>query len=472
MKFSIPKIIFALLLMATSSTLFAQRFFPTVDTFIDERAAEISRVQNSVNSHKLEVRKFSGQQRITFIEFNVDSFNEQVSKADLCLYLFYASAVNQSEVIDVYEVTSENINNDITWTNLNGNYTLSATPVTSLTVTTAAVLTDSYGWYRFDIKDVVNRVAATSGSNKKIKLALKAQSTNLLVDFYSSEQTNYPHYRPFLVMTPAANTGLVEESKTIAAQDSYVYSSAIDTKYDEQRLLINYYKEGTSKQFRYANLRFNVPTTPLAENNRVTVKTKVYAAQSGENVVYLVDLLGINDLDDAINVNQFTWNTMPTAENYTYLRSRFFIQSDKINETDIEWDVTNYVKAQQTAGKTLVNFSLQIPELGGAVGHNLAFYARNYLNADPATTNVPQLIVYGSVSSINQKYIDQNKKVVVLDGKKLFVTDTNQLNGQIFNLQGGLAKSFSHVSSIDISSLSRGIYILKLDDNSLFKFIK
>ena len=463
MKKSILKLTFSLLLLVTCTTLFAQRYFPTVDTYIEQNSPTV--VENTTNPGKLVIRNIGGSQRISFLEFNIADFSEQVSKAELCLY-FYAVTNSGIETVDVYEVTSGIIANDITWTGFTGNYTLASTPITSLDIPATAI-----GWCRFDIKSLVNTIAATAGTNKKIRLAIKSRTTNLLMNFYSVDQTTYPHYQPFLIMTLAPATDLVEKSRTTVAQDGYVYNSAPDSKYDEQWLYINYYKNGTSKQYRYTNLRFNIPTITLNENNRVTIKTKVYGAQCDANIVYVVDLLGVDNLNDATDVNNLTWNTMPVTGNYTYLRSRFFSLDDKNNETNIEWDVTNYVKAQQTAGKNFVNFSLQIPELGGYVGHNIALYASNYLNLDPNSTNIPQLIVYGS-SATAISTTKEVQKFIIMNGNLLTVSNTKEFTGSIINTQGIAVKNIQSTSTFDTSTLNHGVYFLKLQDNTVLKFIK
>ena len=459
----IQRFTLTLLLVTVTSILFAQRYFPTVDTYIEQSSPTV--VENTTNPGKLVLRNIGGSQRISFLEFNIADFSEQVSKAELCLY-FYAVTNSGTETVDVYEVTTGTITNDITWTGFTGNYTLASTPITSLDIPSTAI-----GWCRFEIKTLVNTIAATAGTNKKIKLALKSRTTNLLMSFYSVDQTTYAHYQPFLIMTPAPATDLVEKSRTTVVQDGYVYNSAPDSKYDEQWLYINYYKSGTNKQYRYTNLRFDIPATTLNENNRVTIKTKVYGAQCDANIVYVVDLLGVDNLNDATDVNNLTWNTMPVTGNYTYLRSRFFSLDDKNNETNIEWDVTNYVKAQQTAGKNFVNFSLQIPELGGYVGHNIALYASNYLNLDPNSTNIPQLIVYGS-SATAISTTKEVQKFIIMNGNLLTVSNTKEFTGSIINTQGIAVKNIQSTSTFDTSTLNHGVYFLKLQDNTVLKFIK
>ena len=47
-----------------------------------------------------------------------------------------------------------------------------------------------------------------------------------------------------------------------------------------------------------------------------------------------------------------------------------------------------------------------------------------------------------------------------------------QISGQIYNVQGAQVKAFNAVPSVDISSLAKGIYMMKLEDNSVFKFIR
>lgn len=440
MKILIPKIFLTLFLIVTSSSLFAQRFFPTVDTYIDQYSPTV--VENTTNPGKLVVRNYSNAERISFLEFNIANFSEQVSKAELCLY-FFAVTNSGTETVDVYEVTSETITNDVTWTGFTGNYTLSSTPITSLDIPST-----SFGWCRFNIKNLVNNIAVQSGTNKKIKLALKARTTALLLNFYSSEQTTYAHYKPFLVMTPAPDASLIEKSRSTVTQDGWVGNILPDGYNDEQRLLITYYKNGASKEYRYTNLRFDVPAT-LNESNRVIIKTKVKSDQCGTNMNYVVDLLSINNLDDATNVNRLTWNTMPALGNYTSLRSRFFNNDDKTNETDIEWDVTNYVKTQKAAGKTKVNFTFQMPELGGAAGDQIAFYARNYLSVDVTSTNIPQLIVYGP----NTPSITSFTPATATDGTNVTITGTNFTGATSVSFGGTAASSFSVVNATTINAV-------------------
>ena len=70
------------------------------------------------------------------------------------------------------------------------------------------------------------------GSDKKIKLALKARNTVLKLDFYSKENATYPQYAPFLVMTPAMPSGLIEKSRTAVFEDGYIQDFEQQDPYD------------------------------------------------------------------------------------------------------------------------------------------------------------------------------------------------------------------------------------------------
>lgn len=433
MKKSTITLVILLLITALNSPLFAQRFAPTFDTYIDQTPANVGISYGTSGSFI--VRTTSTQQRITFMEFDIADFSEQVSKAELCLYVSGNSTTTGNDDIDVFEVKTGTINNTITWSGFT--YTLASTPITSLN------LNNGTGWRKFDIKDLVNTLAATSGSNKKIKIALKARSNVLYFSFHSSENTSFPQYAPFLVMTPAMPSGLIEKSRTSVVEDGHIESVYPTSAYNDIKLLVNYYLTGGIKQYRNANLRFNVPSITLGDNTRVTIKTKVKSADTGVDNTFVVDLKGINNLADATDVNTLTWNTMPAAENYTYLRSKFFGAADKTNETNVEWDVTSYVKAQKTAGKSYANFTLQIPEMGWAGGGNLAFYS---LNA--GSTTIPELIVYGAPSTITSF-----SPTSAGNGTSVIITGTNLSDATAVSFGGTAASSFTVNSDTQITAI-------------------
>jgi len=198
MKNTLCKSFFTLLCFAAlGNSISAQHIIPTVDTNIDQKLPDAP--QGTASG--LVIRTSANYNRISFLEFDLSSLNGKLSKAELCMYLFVASAANKSDIVELYEVTSGDINNDITWSNFDGKYTLSPAPITSLTIATGAAVSDSYGWYRFDIKDYINTKMQTVTA-KRIIIAVKAKTTNLKLNFYSNDYNGNPEYRPYLNIKP------------------------------------------------------------------------------------------------------------------------------------------------------------------------------------------------------------------------------------------------------------------------------
>jgi len=464
MKKTIIKFVAILCFIIFSNSIFAQRFSPTVDTYIDQKVPTTA--QGSANG--LVVRTTTGYNRVAFFEFNIADFSEQVSKAELCMYLYVANAANKTDTLEAYEVISGEISDAVTWDNFNGNYTLSDVPLAKIVVTTGATVSTAYGWYRFDIKGLINTLASTTGTDKKVKLAIKAKTTNLQLNFYSSNYAILPHFRPNLIMTPALPTGLVEKSRTTVAKDIFI-SSVDSTTSSNLKYIQTSYKKATPNEYTNSILRFNVPSVTLNDYSHVTIKTKVNSANCGTTMNYVVDLMGVNNLNNTTDIDILTWKTKPS--DLTYLRSHFFSADDKTNETDIEWDVTSFVKAAQTAGKTYADFSLQIPDKGAADGNAIAFYSRNWLDLDPSLTTIPQMIYYDSpTTKIDNNSID-NRKVIV-KGSTLIFSNTEALSGKIIDLRGKTINVFKSKTEVDISTLPKGLLMLVCENGKVYKFVK
>lgn len=195
-------------LMLTSVSLWAQVFSPTVDTYLAQATPGYN--NNAVGSgqypYRLEVRKNSGSgnERRVLIEFNIGSFNSQTTKAELNLYLYQVGNVPKTnsttitETVQVFDFSNYTIAANSTWTSINTaipnfetfNFgTALASKVVSITGIGDANNnnTTANGWYKFDITNLVNTVAATGGTDKKIKLLLKNATTNLVIRFFSTE---------------------------------------------------------------------------------------------------------------------------------------------------------------------------------------------------------------------------------------------------------------------------------------------
>jgi hypothetical protein len=198
----------------TSISISAQKFYPSVDTYIQQNVATMP--QDSVGGvFKIECRKSSALSRIGFIEFDLGSLSKQCTKAEVNLYCYETSNAGDEDV-EMYEVTSGVFDLHTTWNNFNAAYTLGSTYLSKNTIINASTVDPNLGvpataaWYKFDITSLVNKAAATTGTDKKIRVCVKAATGNLAVRFYSVNVLTEPDwnfvsdYAPFLdVQSPA-----------------------------------------------------------------------------------------------------------------------------------------------------------------------------------------------------------------------------------------------------------------------------
>jgi len=212
--------------MVTSISLSAQKFYPSVDTYIQQNVADSKLDSVPASLFKIECRMSASLSRIGFVEFNLGSLSKQCNKAEVNLYCYETSNAGDEEV-QMYEVTSGIFDGNTTWTNFNAAYTLGTTYLSHNTVLNASNpdpvtgLPATAGWYKFDITSLVNKVIATSGTNKKVRVCLKAATGNLAVRFYSVNvmtNTDWDYvaaYAPFLdVQSPA---GINEVASNVAS---------------------------------------------------------------------------------------------------------------------------------------------------------------------------------------------------------------------------------------------------------------
>jgi len=144
----------------------------------------------------------------------------------------------------MYEVTSGVFDFHTTWANFNAIYTLGSTYLAKNTVLNASNpdpvtgLPAAAGWYKFDITTLVNRAAATSGTDKKIRLCLKAVTGNLAVRFYSvnvltNTDWNYvSEFAPFLDVQSPAGINNVTNTNVATVYKNANNQIAIDCKGD------------------------------------------------------------------------------------------------------------------------------------------------------------------------------------------------------------------------------------------------
>ncbi len=208
----------------TSISISAQKFYPSLDTFIQQNVATTPQDSAPAGLFKIECRKSAALSRVGFIEFNLGNLSKQCTIAEVNLYC-YETANSGDEDVEMYEVTSGVFDMHTTWNNFNSIYTLGTTYLSKNTVINASVPDPNTGlpataaWYKFDITTLVNKAAATTGTDKKIRVCVKAATGNLAVRFYSVNVKTEPDwnfvadYAPFLDVQSAAGINDVATNK-------------------------------------------------------------------------------------------------------------------------------------------------------------------------------------------------------------------------------------------------------------------
>jgi hypothetical protein len=225
----------------TSISISAQRFYPSLDTFIQQNVATIPQDSAPGGLFKIECRMSATISRVGFIEFNLGSLSKQCTKAEVNLYC-YETANGGDEDVEMYEVTSGVFDMHTTWNNFSTVYTLGSTYLSKNTVINASHVDPDLGvpataaWYKFDITSLVNNAAATTGTDKKIRVCVKAASGNLAVRFYSVNVKTEPDwnyvdfYAPFLDVRTAAGVNDVAANNVASVYKNANNQLVIDCK--------------------------------------------------------------------------------------------------------------------------------------------------------------------------------------------------------------------------------------------------
>ncbi len=225
----------------TSISISAQRFYPTLDTFIQQNVATTPQDSAPAGLFKIECRMSATISRIGFIEFSLGSLSKQCTKAEVNLYC-YETANGGDEDVEMYEVTSGVFDLHTTWSNFNSIYTLGSTYLSKNTVINASHVDPDLGvpataaWYKFDITTLVNKAAVTTGTDKKIRVCVKAASGNLAVRFYSVNVKTDPDwnfvdfYAPFLDVQTAAGINDVATNNVASVYKNANNQLVVDCK--------------------------------------------------------------------------------------------------------------------------------------------------------------------------------------------------------------------------------------------------
>ena len=189
MKKSYILSIIACMLLAVSYVN-AQHLTPSIDLFVQQNNGG----SNYNTTAYLEARKSGAAERTILISFDVTGMTS-VSNAELNLYCYYTANNVGTEGISAYEVSTGSFDVTTTWTSWTTSApTVSATALSSVTIPNNAA---PNAWFKLDVKSLVNARIA-DGTNKIVKLCIKATTGNNVIRFYSKEEPTNTTLRPFL----------------------------------------------------------------------------------------------------------------------------------------------------------------------------------------------------------------------------------------------------------------------------------
>lgn len=229
--------------------------------------------------------------------------------------------------------------------------------------------------------------------------------------------------------------------------DSYVRDGAYAaTNYGTGVLVV------TSASGRYGYLKFDLSSIP---GQIISAKLRIYQRLSFNFSRSIYDVV-----DDSWTETGITWNNKPSFEN-----ERANITT---NSAWNEWDISSYA-AQEYNNDKIMTVVLKDP---AASASGIDFYSKEYL------TNIPELVV--EYSSVPLSITDEDIKIKMFPNPVLndlhISLDSADLNTKdieialyTLNRQKVMqTKLDTNNIKIDLSKLSRGVYILTINDNSKF----
>ncbi len=166
--------------------------------------------------------------------------------------------------------------------------------------------------------------------------------------------------------------------------DCYVQMDSPDTPYPDDQTNGIRVRSNSSSSYRQLFIKFPVSDIPTNEIEKVEIKLTVLKMQvSGTWAVY-----GISDT--SWQEETLTWNTKPTLQESDVITS--LIEPIPANTTgdpdiDVFFDVTDYVKAQISAGASVIAFAMNDTTALGS-GVDARFYSKemtNLLLDDPSS---------------------------------------------------------------------------------------
>jgi hypothetical protein len=224
--------------------------------------------------------------------------------------------------------------------------------------------------------------------------------------------------------------------------DTYVKEAASSTNYGTSTTMVT----KAAAQNRYAYLKFDLSTIP---GPIVSATLRLYQRTSYEDDRSIYDVA-----DDSWTEEDLTWNNKPT-----YTNERASAVTNKSTWT--EWDISSYA-AQEYADDQTITIVVNDPESVSTYG--IDFYSKEN------SSNTPELVIeyYNDLTTTieNESIINADIKVYPNPVKDHFYIDNcNGTTMTLYNSVGSLILNMNITSNhqtIDISSISKGIYFIKI----------
>lgn len=248
----------------------------------------------------------SGDNRHSFIKFDLSAVTGTVTSAKLKLFTHYRGA-SFDMPISVYPVTNDSwTETGLTWNNM---------PSVSSTATTTTTINDTGEWFTFDITSYIN---SQSLGDDIASICLKIEpGLSEGCSFFSKEANEYAECRPKLeiltsTMATPTPTPTPIPSVTITvtpSADSFIQDgSNSGTNFGTNVDLV--VKDGGSGFDRYSYLKFNVNGI---SGNVTDAKLKLYANRKDYlSTPVPVTVYPVNS--DGWMENGITWSTAPVPE--------------------------------------------------------------------------------------------------------------------------------------------------------------
>ncbi|MEQ9468627.1 MAG: DNRLRE domain-containing protein [Ekhidna sp.] len=304
----------------------------------------------------------------------------------------------------------------------------------------------------FDLTDAINEEI---NANKVLSIAIvgKEEGNQRRIGFYSTTNQNGKSVIPKLTFT--------ENSLNVLA-DSYVRSGTHSSNNfgTESKIAVKRYDNSSTERESY--LKFDISHIDSVEK-AFLILTPSLVNEDAPTTNYQV--FGVTD--NSWTETGITWDNKPNASG-TYI--------DKILGSfgKMEWDITSLVNQEALQSHDTLSLVLKGEENGSK--RNISFHSRETMNSDliPRITfigysgqsSAREIPIVSNAGHYNEQKIEiypnpTSDKVMIRSLGKISYYSLIDLNGRILQ-EGTFEVKDQSVKEIEISSLSKGLYVLRI----------